>query len=76
MNQLFAILLMQTHFLIQTPNYSLMDPSCGEVNYFEVGSKWLQKSVSALSYLIWESKLWHLQTGLFWESIHKKLKKK
>lgn len=70
MNQPFAFLLMQTHSLIQTPSSSLMEPYCGEVNYFEVGSKWLQKSGAALSYLIWGSELWHLQTGLFWEDIY------
>lgn len=57
MNQPFAILLMQTHFLIQTPSSFLMEPNCWEVNYFVVGSKWLQKSGSALSYLIWGSEL-------------------
>lgn len=76
MNQWFAILLMQSHFLIQTPSSSLMEPNCGEVNYFEAGSKWLKKSVSALFYLFWGSEFWHLQTGLFSEFLHKKSEKK
>lgn len=70
MNQPFAIFLMQTHFLIQTPSSSLMELNSGGVNYFEVDSKWLQKSGSALSYPFWGSELWHLQTGLFWKLMH------